>query len=470
MLETGNYDSEAARHVSLKKILDILNDLGAQKIYIKKLSPNDNSKNQPYFGSHLTDLPFIPTGEIVASDTTSNKASIKKNDKKAVKYQASLNLHWFDAEGNIFQAPNTSLKYYPQYPEVRLSGFLRGSRVKAGTWMDPNKKGRSEGRWLILGVSKDKTVYSYLVTPVCALSNELEKTEFLKISNVFSEIGTEKNKAISSQDTLILKLREIFNLGWIPGQKLSAQNIKEPYNAPNAAGYTLEAELGISPNGIGEPDYLGWEIKQFGVKSFPARGTTPVTLMTPEPNGGLYKEQGPEEFVRRYGYPDKSGKPDRLNFGGIHRANQLCELTKLTLKIQGFDHEKSMITDAKGIVALVDINETTTASWSFAKLMDHWKCKHSNVAYIPCMNRPSETGGKEYHFGKDIEMGIGTDFEKFLSAMVARNIYYDPGIKIEQASTQKLKMKKRSQFRIKHIDLKNLYKKYNYVDVFKENI
>jgi len=30
-------------------------------------------------------------------------------------------------------------------------------------------------------------------------------------------------------------------------------------------GYTLEAELGIIPNGKAEPDYLGYEVKQYSV-------------------------------------------------------------------------------------------------------------------------------------------------------------------------------------------------------------
>jgi len=27
----------------------------------------------------------------------------------------------------------------------------------------------------------------------------------------------------------------------------------------NRGGYTLEAELGITPNGYSEPDFMGWE-------------------------------------------------------------------------------------------------------------------------------------------------------------------------------------------------------------------
>ncbi|WP_425294886.1 MvaI/BcnI family restriction endonuclease [Neomesorhizobium albiziae] len=44
----------------------------------------------------------------------------------------------------------------------------------------------------------------------------------------------------------------------------------------------------MSPNGYAEPDFVGWEVKQYGVNNFTAyRAESPVTLMTPEPTGGF---------------------------------------------------------------------------------------------------------------------------------------------------------------------------------------
>jgi hypothetical protein len=79
-----------------------MRDLGVSNIYVKQLAPNDNSKNQPYLGGHLSDLAFIPTGEITASATDS-----KKTSKTKIKYQASLELSWVDAGGAVFSAPNS---------------------------------------------------------------------------------------------------------------------------------------------------------------------------------------------------------------------------------------------------------------------------------------------------------------------------------------------------------------------------
>jgi hypothetical protein len=187
--------------------------------------------------------------------------------------------------------------------------------------------------------------------------------------------------------------------------------------------------------------------------------------MTPEPNGGFYVKHGAQEFVRHYGYPDKSDKPDRLNFGGRHIIDKPCAATGLILKLSGFDQEASSITDAQGAIVLVDDNDIVTASWSFAKLMTHWKRKHAQAVYVPCISQSVANGGKEYHYGKNIELGIGTDFEMILEAMSNGHVYYDPGIKLEFASTDKPKIKKRSQFRVNHKQISSLYNNFEFIDI-----
>lgn len=464
MDDTGTFDTDTAKNITLEQIISIFSSLGATTLYVKSLAPNDNSKNQPYFGAHLTDLSFIPTGDLVPSTTESKKSS---DPKRQIKYQTTVCMSWVDAEGHTFPAPNAKLIYYPQYPEVRFSGFLKGSKVNASKWMSPDKQGRSLGRWIILGVTHSKEVYAYLVTPECSLSKELEATNFIEITRVFGQIDTSHTGITDTRIVLLNRLLEIHEMGWIPGQRLKADGSLIPYKAANGGGYTLEAILGIIPNGIAEPDYLGWEVKQFGVSKFPCNAAKPTTLMTPEPNGGYYRLHGAADFVRAFGYPDKSGKPDRLNFGGRHFAGKLCNATQLVMNIEGFEPEECKITDASGAITLTDSKNTIAASWSFAKIMDHWKRKHSQAVYIPCIMRPSSTGGREYHYGSDVELGIGTDFEMFLSAMVQGKVYYDPGIKLENASTDKAKLKPRSQFRVNHRNLESLYRKLEFVNINK---
>ncbi|NVK37485.1 MAG: hypothetical protein HWE18_06145 [Gammaproteobacteria bacterium] len=461
MNSTGTYDTQKAKEISLDSIIKIMKNKGVNKLHIKRLAPNDNSKNQPYFGSHLTDLPFLPTGNIEATKTESNKPL----NGRSIKYLASLNLSWIDADGIAYPAPNSKLIYYPQYPEVRFSGFLKGSKVKLSEWMAPEKKGRAVGRWLILGTGKDDTIYSFLATPNSALANELTNKEFTKTTEVFYEFSIENQiKVVNTRSDLIRKLKEIHEMGWVKGQKLDSNLIPQPYKAPNGGGYTLESLLGVSPNGYAEPDYLGWEVKQFGVKDFPLKSAKPTTLLTPEPDGGVYTDKGVIEFIKMFGYPDKSGKPDRWNFGGKHSVNKECSATNLTMVLDGFDTCSGTITDAFGAIKLISKKGSVAASWSFAKIMDHWKRKHSQAVYVPCMMRKSK-GGTEYHYGKDIELGTVTNFELFLSAMLIGSVYYDPGIKVEKISTEKPVSKRRSQFRVNHKHLNTLYKNFEYVDI-----
>ncbi|AMO67335.1 MULTISPECIES: MvaI/BcnI family restriction endonuclease [Spongiibacteraceae] len=458
----GTYDTDTAKHISLDQLVALFAGVGATSLYVKKLAPNDNSKNQPYLGAQLTDLAFIPTGEPVPSATASGKTS---DPKRQIKYQVPVDLAWIDADSKTYEAPHAKLIYYPQYPEVRFSGFLKGSPVNASEWMDRYRKGTSIGRWLILGVSASKKVYAYLATPDSALSKELDHTNLLDIGSVFGQIDIRHTGVTDTRSALLHKLLEIHNMGWIAGQRLSSDEIAIPYKAPNGGGYTLESLLGIVPNGISEPDYLGWEVKQFGVTGFPQKGAKPTTLMTPEPNGGYYKVQGAAEFVRAFGYPDKSGIPDRLNFGGRHIAGVLCSATNLVMNVEGFDHNNGRITDATGAITLRDQANTVAASWSFSKIMDHWKRKHSQAVYVPCIMRPSGTGSREYSYGDTVELGTGTDFEMFLSATMDKAVYYDPGIKLENASTDKAKLKLRSQFRVNHKHLPSLYRNLEYVQL-----
>lgn len=461
---TGTYDAISEKQINLESLVNVMSDKGVGKIYIKELAPNDNSKNQPYFGFHLTDLPFIPTGPMEASQSTSKK---KKKDGREIKYKASIKLEWINGRGSTFPAPNAKLIYYPQYPEVRFSGFLQGSKVKLSRWMSPDKQGRAEGRWLLLGVNEQtETVFAYLATPESMLASELEDTELTRTNSIFREINVRHRGSVpDTRDALLQKLLEIHEMGWIAGCKLGQDLITQPYKALNGGGYTLEALLGIPPNGIAEPDFLGWEVKQFGVKSFPRKSARPTTLMTPEPNGGVYTVNGPVEFVKMFGYPDKSGKIDRLNFGGKHVAGKECAATQLTLSVDGFNNKTGEITKAAGAITLVDSADTIAASWGFEKIMDHWKRKHSQAVYIPCIMQQSKNKERLYHYGKDIELGTGTSFEKFLSAMLGGFVYYDPGIKLEKASTATPKLKRRSQFRINHTHLNALYDKLEYVDL-----
>ena len=187
-----------------------------------------------------------------------------------------------------------------------------------------------------------------------------------------------------------------------------------------------------------------------------------VTLFTPEPTAGVYANEGAAEFIRRYGYADTRGREDRLNFGGIHVVNKPAHgRTGLRLALDGFNplaHEYS----STGAVQLLDKNDIVAASWPFAKLMDHWKAKHAHAAFVPSQVR--KVAERQYRFGRNILLGEGAEFRLLLKAFHEGKVYYDPGIKLEGASTQNPKVKPRSQFRVSSKNLPALYSSSRIID------
>ncbi len=455
------YDSEVSRELPLDGLISLYHGQGVTRIYYKLLSPNDNSKNQPYMAGHLTDLGFLPTGEVTESTSVSRKT---ENLKRKIKYSVKLDYSWLSPRGGIYPAPDAKLIYYPQYPEVRLSGFVTRCGFDMGGWMNPEKKGRSSGRILFFGITTSQKILAYLAIPGSRIADEIDDYPSVEISGVFNEV-VERGKLnnISPKDILLNELRRIHLLNWIEGKKLSSGGVISKHAAQNAGGTTLEAELGIIQNGFAGPDFMGWEIKQFGVNKCELINSKVLTLMTPEPDGGYYVDQGVDAFMRKYGYQSPTIN-DRLDFTGRHLANELCQKSGLMLVVDGYDSESEAITKASGCIALIDHEGNPASIWTFRKLVEHWKRKHAKAAYIPSLSRKEVDKSKYYSYCNNVRLFEGTTFVRLLQALTEAHIYYDPGIKLENASTAP-KTKRRSQFRIKSSLLGCLYEKQSDIDV-----
>ena len=426
--------------MNLQNLKKLFADYGCQKIYVKKLSPNDNSKNQIYLGGSFEILNILPIAEIKTEEA---------GDWNRERFKASINFSWISDDGNAYPTPNSQLILYPKYPEVRFSGFLAKCENPPSKLMTQ----RLADRLLFLSVSKTGIVLGYVAAPNSEIAQEFSHIKANDEVGVFKVI--ELPQTVNNKAKLLAELYRIHQLDWINSKSLTKSGIV-PCNAPQCGGYTLEAELGIIRNGYAEPDYLGWEVKNFGVTNFKNLNSATVTLFTPEPTDGLYKTRGFDYFIRTYGYPDKSGKPDRLNVGGIHKFGIRNHLTKLELQLPGFDIASGKIRNTNGSISLVDTNGNEAASWSFASILAHWNKKHNQACYVPSLS--DNASSRKYKYGDKVILGAGTDFQFFLKQMSAGVIYYDPGIKLEGISTAKPKPKKRSQFRIKSKNLGSLYK------------
>src|SRR5687768_8209844 len=97
---------------SLDQLSEAMRRHGVTQLLVKELAANDNSKNQPYLGGNLGVLNLLPMGEVQEETSKS----------KVPRLKASLPLYWLRLDGGLIPAPNTQLIFYPQYPEIRLSG------------------------------------------------------------------------------------------------------------------------------------------------------------------------------------------------------------------------------------------------------------------------------------------------------------------------------------------------------------
>jgi len=428
------------KNSSVKRLAELLADKRCTRILVKKLSDNDNSKNQVYLGMGFEAINFFPNLEI-------------QPDKNGL-FKAHMRFSWIDSAGNECPAPEAKLILYPQYPEVRFSGFLKGCRSAPSGLM----ASRMAGRILFLGIRPDGQIFGYIVAPSDRLAVDFLSLDELPQVGVFNEIHISDSALIADSKSLLLKeLKRIHKSGWIDSKRLDRQKHILPCLAPNCGGYTLEAELGIIPNGISDPDYLGWEVKQHHVAKFDKYESGILTLMTPEPKGGYYKDEGVEAFIVKYGYADKVGRADRFNFGGLHFIDKLQPSTGLRLKLLGYDPVKRKIIDENGSIALISAGGDIAAAWFFSDLLNHWNRKHNQAVYIPSMKR--DVPHLQYYYGNTVRLCEGTDFLKLLAALSDGKVYYDPGIKLENASDpKKKKTKRRSQFRVKSKDIATLYK------------
>jgi len=436
-------------------LIRMMKDRGVDRLFYKALASNDNSKNQIYLGGDLSVINILPSGKLFEATSTSRKHGA--NGRQIVK--APLKLYWINDEGDVHDAPNSRLILYPQYPEARMSGFLQRSSINLGKWFNPEKDGRAQGRVLFLGVAADGSIYAYLALPKSPIARHFSALKDLPQSGALTEVPLVRD---DGRGALLRELRRIHNLGWIRGKRLDRDRNSLPCNSPNCGGYTLEAELGVAPNGFAEPDFHGWEVKSFSVKDFWKLESHVITLMTPEPDGGVYGEHGPELFLRRFGYKDRRGRTDRVNFGGVFRVGVTRPNTRLHLVLTDYNSESGKILDMSGGISLC-ANGECAASWSYLKLMEHGKKKHDRAAYVP--NQVKAGPPRQYRYSGNLLLGVGTDFIRLLSALSSGTVYYDPGIKMENASSSQRKIKRRSQFRVKTRNLQHLYRSFDAVSI-----
>jgi len=306
---------------------------------------------------------------------------------------------------------------------------------------------------LILGITGTNRIYAFLATRGSSIAASLVRANLNQqtTSGVFCKLplpGVVDTKAL-----LLARLGGISRAGWHRSHRLDRGGQIMEYRAPNGGGYTLEALLGIIPNGRSEPDFMGWELKAFSKDK--------ITLMTPEPDGGYYERRGVEAFVRRYGHDAGN---NTLYFTGVHKANVPNMKTGMTLLLDGFDAETRRIINPSGGIILDSSEGEVGARWSFSRLLEHWGRKHSQAAYVK-YTRQKCAGTFVYRYLNPVWLGEGTDFSTFLQAMSQGIVYYDPAPKVMNCNGIHSRVKARSQFRIGFTRIRNLYRAFEACEI-----
>lgn len=140
--------------VNYQQISEVFRQNDVYRAYFKPLSQNDNTKQQIYLGGSFESISLLPFGEI-KTDRSS----------KTTNFKASLDFNWLVEAGAIANAPHSQLILYPDYPEVRLSGFIRGCSIAPSNLLQPvprNKRTGNDGRFLVLGITRDGRIIAYL--------------------------------------------------------------------------------------------------------------------------------------------------------------------------------------------------------------------------------------------------------------------------------------------------------------------
>jgi MvaI/BcnI restriction endonuclease family len=283
--------------------------LDAIQIICKPLSENDNSKQQIYLGKSMQALSVLPYGEVTTTTGV-----------KTPNFKAALRLKWIDSGGQVAEASGAQLILYPKYPEVRLSGFLRGCPIAPAKDLQPIPRGQrrfnndADGRVLFLATTANGIVLAYLASAGSAVAREFDRrmrTHSLEPLGVFWQLPVLSIHA--GRVALLARLRRIHRAGWHRSVRMRPDGSICTYTARNGGGYTLEALFEIRPNANTAPDFMGWELKVV------ARSR--VTLMTPEPDAGYYAVRGAEYFVREYG---RSLGDDSFYFTGAHSVGHAC--------------------------------------------------------------------------------------------------------------------------------------------------
>lgn len=464
---------------TLDEITHTLSNLGADRAVLKVLPKNANDKNQVYFASSFSSL--YNNFDLTHSERGASRSLTKDNSTPGSYIPEALfnQFSWVRRDGSLVRARNVKVIIYTQYPEARLSGFTTvENTMPKSLSVDFTKANPEAKRLLVLGRLPGGACVALIYLNMGPdLESAVAALPGLEGSRVCKLLQIGEN----SSEKLFGHLSEIVGRP-LKGCRLDAFGNTLPFTGTQVCGYTLEHALGIAPNAGKDGDLFGIELK--------THTQVKVTLFTPEPDFGLYAESF-EAFMRRYGY--ESG--DELRVTGIHRANERCAKSGLTLKVREYrvatpgDKKSDWIRDEHGKrkpfpydpttdltskmngieVILEDDDGVVAAGWSLQRLMNNWGVKHNEVVYLSAQ-KAANTNAGEVSQGYEYEITYApkviwcreTSAERLFKAINDGVIYLDPAPKFVPGNASK--NKRRAQWRVNDIT-KAIAALYEHIEV-----
>lgn len=427
--------------VTLDQLRDLFAREGVRTAFIKLLSPKqDNEKNQIYLGGGLDGVTNLFPATIHARSASQSSAKRKSKAGKP-KLEARLDFAWLSTGSERENAANARIIDYFQYPEVRFSGFLKGTR-NAPRAIRRKEQAAFGRRVLILGTAADGKVLGHVLTerddPLVASFPELPLAGADGVLRVLTIDGA---ATVPPAEQLRQEIAALVRGGWY-SSRINRGGTIVPFSGSQGGGYTLEALLGVAANGKKEPDRHGFEIKGFGGSR--------ISLMTPTPDGGFQGRHSFRDFMERWGSPGQKNDGS-IRFTGVHRCDEVNGRTRLALRVTGYNHEADTFGDPERIAVELFHSESgeIVAAWSLEKLANHWNEKHANALYIAFEDREGPDGVTEYRYADRWLTGTGTDVWKLLRAVDRGLVFYDPADTIYANGKSKV----RSQWRINARDL-----------------
>lgn len=425
---------------TLDQLQSLFRNQGVRTAYVKLLAPKqDNDKNQIYLGKGLDGVTNLFPARIEVRSASESQAK-RRSAAGQPKLEALIDFAWLDGDGTRHDAPNTRIIDYFQYPEVRMSGFLKGCAHSPEALRRQKLAGFGR-RILIMGTATDGKVIGVVLTGRDdSLVSDFPDLPLAIPGGVLRVLTIDGAAGTDPADLLRHELAAIVHAGW-HSSRINQRGVISAFKGAQGGGYTLEALLGVAANGNKAPDRHGFEIKSYSGSR--------ISLMTPTPDRGFQGLNSFADFMERYGVPAQKNDGSR-RFTGPFRCDAIHERTGLCLRVAGYDRTSDSFGDV-ATIAVELCHETTgeiAASWSLEKLANCWNAKHANALYIT-FNKRDGPGGAEYRYAPIWLQGRGTDVWRLLRAIDRGIVFYDPADTVYADGKKKV----RPQWRINARDL-----------------